>query len=196
MSAHAPSQQRIAEARASGHVPRVPLLGLFGLLGLLAVGAGQLAGYREELRALLAAPLSGADPWALLSSLGVRLAWSLALVLAIVLVGSWLAQGPAFVSRREPFAAQGIDRTAALLFGAGALSLLALVTWESRALEVSADYGWALALLSVACLAIDIAFARARWFQSLWMTRRQLRDEQREHGVSPELAAARRQARA
>lgn len=196
MSAHAPSQQRIAEARASGHVPRVPLLGLFGLLGLLAVGAGQLHGFARELRALIALPLSGAEPWALLRSLLTRSAWSLAAVWGLLLLGTWLAQGPAFGTRRVAFAPLGLDRTATFLFGAGVLGLLASILWDVRLLEISADYGWALALLSVACLAIDIAFARARWFQSLWLTRRQLRDEQREHGVSPEVAAARRRARA
>lgn len=194
---HAPSQQRIAEARASGHVPRVPLLRLGGLLGAMAVAAQQAHGFARELVALLEAPLSGVDPFAGLRALVLRTAWSLAVVLALVLLGSWLAQGPARGAREPKFTPQAVDRTASVLFALGVLVLLAFFVLDVQLLELDlATYGWALALLSVACLAIDIAFARARWFASLWMTRREFLDQQRDHGVSPELAAARRRARA
>lgn len=190
---HAPSAQRIAEARASGHVPRVPLLRLFGLLGVLAVGVLQAGAFARELRALFAS--SEAAPFPLLRPLIQRTAWSLAVVLAVVVLGSWLAQGPAFGVRRSKFVAQGVDWTASVLFALGMLVLLIFFVLDVQQLALEPSYAWALALWSVGCLAIDIAFARARWFASLWMTRREYLDEQRDQGVSPELAAARRRGR-
>jgi flagellar biosynthesis protein FlhB len=192
---HAPSQQRIAEARAGGHVPRAPLLRLLGLLGLLAVGGLQARALGADLIALFEAPLSGASPRELLQGLLERTAWSLAVILAVVLLGTWLAQGPAFVIRRSNLSAAS-DPTATALFALGTLVLLAFLLHDTRLFDVAlADYAWAFGLLAVACLAIDIAFARARWFASLWMTRREYLDAQRDQGVSPELAAARRRAR-
>jgi flagellar biosynthesis protein FlhB len=116
-------------------------------------------------------------------------------MLAIVIAGSWLAQGPAFATRHGKFASLAVDRTASVLFGATTIGLALFFVFDAQWLAIDANYAWALALLSVACLAIDIAFARARWLQSLWMTRREFLDEQRDQGVSPEIAAARRRAR-
>jgi hypothetical protein len=186
----------MAEALASGHVPRAPLLSLFGLLGLLAVGAGQAHALGAELIALLQVPLSGADATEILHGLLRRTAWALGVILAVLVLGSWLAQGPAVVSKRSTFADPGTDRTASVLFALASLVLLTSVVLAAQALELEAGYGWALALVSAACLAIDIAFARARWVASLWMTRREFVDAQRDQGVSPEVAAARRRARA
>jgi flagellar biosynthesis protein FlhB len=192
---HAPSAQRIAEARATGHVPRAPLLSLFGLLGAIAVGVSQAPAFGRELVALFEVPLSGADAFGLLDALWRRTAWSLALVLAIVIGGSWLAQGPAFGTRRTKFAFQGVDRTASVLFGLASVVLAIFLVLDLQLFRIDPNYGWALAMLSVACLAIDIAFARARWFASLWMTRREFLDERRDQGVSPEIAASSRRAR-
>jgi flagellar biosynthesis protein FlhB len=188
---HPPSAQRVLEARASGHLPRAALLWLAGALGLLAVGAavGPNLGERlraswseELLRAAAGEPTHVRERLAALSSL---LAGSLAVILALLLGVGWLVQGPGFASwaRRTHFERVGLDRTASLVWALG------LVLLTGFTLADFASWAWGFALLSVGCLVIDVAFARARWFASLWLTRREYVDMQREQAPAPEVRA-------
>ncbi|HEY6882236.1 MAG TPA: hypothetical protein VI299_29600 [Polyangiales bacterium] len=198
---HAPSSQRIAEARASGHVPRAPLSWVTGLLALLVVVVPQRSAFQRELLALFREPLQAGDParaWDSVRELALRCAWSLTLVFVLVAGATWLVQGPAFAAgTRKKFRKVRLDRTASALW-AGAVALLAAF-YAFAAVQLSVEqvgsFGFWLAFVSVACLAIDVAFARARWLSSLWMTRREFLDEQREQGPLPELVAARKRAR-
>lgn len=194
---HAPSAQRIADARASGHVPRAPLLWLAGLLALSAVGAALGPRFGSLLRALWSDLLSGGavDVWGRLHGLLALLAWSLGAIFVLLLGVVWLVQGPAFAawSRRAQFEALRPDRTASALWACGLCLLTGFALTD--ALAGFAAWAWGLALLSLACLLIDAAFARARWFASLWLTRREYVDQQREQAAAPALVAARNRAR-
>lgn len=198
---HAPSSQRIVEARASGHVPRAPLLWVVGLLALLAVGVLEAPAFARALLSLFREPLETGDParaFAGLRELILRSAWSLAAVFVLMALVTWLVQGPAFAAgTRKKFTPARLDRTASVLW-ASLVALLAVFhafAAVQLSLDELGDWGWGLSLASAACLAIDIAFARARWFSSLWMTRREFLDEQRDQGPPPELVTARKRAR-
>jgi flagellar biosynthesis protein FlhB len=188
---HAPSQQRIAEARASGHVPRVSMLGSLGLIGSIVVGSTQDFG----LVALWERALAGQDVSAQLRSIGATLGWCALAVWLLILIVSLLAQGPSFVSQRKEFAPLRVDRTAGALFALCITGLSCAFVADAVRLELNASWLWILALVSAACLVVDIALARARWFASLWMTRREYKDEQRDQGPAPEILAARKRAR-
>ncbi len=213
---HPPSEQRIAEARAAGHLPRAPLTGLAAaLLGLFLCAS--LLGPRivHLCRELFEAPLTLSAHGKLAEALaragasvrelfGLVALAGLALFASVVL-GVGLAQGLAFAPLASPraraFARLSPDRTAGALFALG-LTLLAALSladalWLERATLGSFARSWAerVALLGLACVVIDASFARARFFASLWLTRREYFDEQREAFGAPEIRAARARAR-
>jgi len=205
---HAPSSDRIAEARASGHVPRAPLVGFgVGVLGLVGyAGTSATSRYREPLELAARGDVTGAleraSTWLL--DVGASLATAL-FVLAVAIAASIaVAQGPAFArltrTRVLPPPLRP-SRTASVLWCLCLGALVArtvleapMLTIETLRAEASA-FAWALVLITVACIAIDVAFARARFYASLWMTRREFLDEQRESHGAPELRSARARAR-
>lgn len=212
---HPPSEQRIDEARAAGHVPHAPLAGFAG--GLLALVptcfwlAPEVAAHLTDLleRPLLAA--ARGDSALARAEVGehVRalLGWA-ALALGAAFVGvvlaSALAQGLAFVRMRRVrarFERMAPSRAASLLFCLGlalatGLALDDVGRLRPQQLAARAE-SWAvtLCLLALGCGVVDAAFARARWFASLFMTRRELLDEQRDAFGDPALRAARARAR-
>ncbi|MDB4974794.1 MAG: hypothetical protein JWN48_3135 [Myxococcaceae bacterium] len=213
---HSPSAQRIAEARASGHLPRAPLVGFAGALLALLAGTALLGpAIAQRTAALLRGPLELAaagrsrEAHAQAELLLQQLARSAGLLLGLgciaIALFTLLAQGPSLArlssSRSLRVASLRPSRTASALWCVGlcVIVLTTLASWTE--LERATLSQWAvalateLALLTVACSAIDIAFARARFFASLWLTRREYLDEQREQLGAPELRAARRRAR-
>ncbi|MEY4511146.1 MAG: hypothetical protein RLZZ450_3268 [Pseudomonadota bacterium] len=212
---HPPSSRRSAEARAQGHVPRAPLAGpIFVLLSLIAsvwaLGPRAFRLCTSLLREPLELAARGASVPAreralfLLRELSVVCAPALVVVVVSVALGLFVVQGPAFVSSRgrgTSFPALAISRTASALWCAGVLLivLLALSQWASfelRTLGASAT-AWAgqLAALSVGTLLVDVAFARARFYASLWLTRHEHLDEQRAALGPPDVRAARERER-
>ena len=206
----------MADARASGHVPRAPLVG-FGSALLAALGAAFWLGpsLARSCRELLSVPLAlaavgkaaqaHARTAQLLTAIERDLACALLAVVLCVGLGTLLAQGPAF-ARLSSFVASRFapltpSRTASALWCLGVLfiALLTLSEWArfDRAVlvELSCALAARVALLTVGCMAIDVAFARARHFASLWLTRREQLDEQRAHYGAPEVRVAREHAR-
>jgi len=116
-----------------------------------------------------------------------------------------MAQGPAFTGLgthdRARFGPLSPSRVASGLWCLGVCCLGAsgLASWDTLSLVSlpAAATSWALslALLSVLCLVVDVGFARARYFASLWLTRREYQDEQRADFGHPQVRAAREQAR-
>jgi hypothetical protein len=209
---HPPSSRRSAEARARGHLPRAPLAGLvFALLSLLAgscalaprVWALSLRLAREPLE--LAARGHGTAAQAratqLLNELSFTCAPALVAIVGSVALGSFVVQGPSFVgssqARGSSFPPTSLSRTASALWCLGVLSivLLALSRWASLELSTlgAEASAWAtqLTVLSLAALLVDVAFARARFHASLFLTRREYHDEQRAALGPPEARAAR-----
>lgn len=216
-----PSAQRIAEARASGHHPRASLVAsnvaLVGALGLgFMLGARWFAGlvalFRDTMRAwsrgdgagayrLLESHARGALLSCAFAALGLTLLVTAACVLARGPRGG-RASGPA--RARFPRLAPG--RTAPLLFVLGLALVSGLALAEVLALDAPRLFGlasrwaWGVALVALLTLIVDVAFAQARFYASLRMTRRELLDEQRAAFGAPELRALRqrllRQARA
>jgi flagellar biosynthesis protein FlhB len=210
---HPPSSQRIAEARGVGHVPRAPLVGvgvsLLALLAGVAVVGGRVA---QTLQSSWRQALMAAGEGNVAHALGVVvqagvllfdwLGWVIIGIVAAIALVSWLIQGPAFAGRRfrgARFGAPKLDFTATVLWVAGValvggMALAQLPLWQEVDRELEA-WGHGIVALALGCLIIDAALARARWFQSLWMTRREYIDAQREQGAAPELLAARARAR-
>lgn len=208
---HPPSAQRIAEARARGHVPRAPLIGVLGGVLASAVGSAALGpALIRDMRALVRAPLEaiaagrGADAYV---AAGASLR-SLAALGALWLAGATLAigiavalgQGPALGSPfRDEAGYPGVrpSRTASALFvlgllGSGAHALVVSLTGQAL---VFVDYASVVCALAVGCALIDLAFARARFVASLWLTRGEQRDAERRDFGSPEVRRARSEAR-
>lgn len=215
---HPPSSRRIVEARASGHLPRAPLAGFgLALLALLACTATlgpRAAGLCADLlRVPVALVGTGAALQAqarageLVQQLAALVGVALGSVVLAVALGVFLVQGPAFAQLSRPstasasFAKTSISRTASVLWCLGVvlISALSLSRWRELAqgnlTSLLAAWAQQLALLSAALMVVDIAFARARFFASLWLTRRERDDELRDAYGAPELRAARRQAR-
>jgi flagellar biosynthesis protein FlhB len=207
---HPPSEQRLSEARRIGHVPRAPLVGVFALWASLLLGlslsAPRLWGALVHLlRAPLEAAASG-RAWSLvdLAKPGTQLLWSIAFLLlgafVALALGTLITQGPAFgfvgASRLRPSPLRPA-RSSALLFAFGLPFLCAQVS--ARALraephELTAllrDFALYLAAYLGACSLLDAALARAAHVRSLWLTRREQRDEQREAYGSPEVRRVR-----
>jgi flagellar biosynthesis protein FlhB len=145
-------------------------------------------------------------------------ACALALLAIVVGVGGGLfvVQGPAFASSSRThgvvFPALSLSRTASALWCVGLLLITALALGQffacafegalrrasfSSATLPALAAAWAgqLGALSVAALLVDVAFARARFFASLWSTRREFQDEQRLALGPAEPRAARERAR-
>jgi AraC-like DNA-binding protein len=175
------------------------------------VGPSLARSCRELLSVPLALAASGNTAQAhahaseLLRTLARELGFALLAVALCVGLGTFLAQGPAFarlssfVSSR--FAPLSPSRTASALWclGLAFVTLLSLSEWlrfERAALvDLACQLAQRVALLTVACMAIDLGFARARHFASLWLTRREQLDEQRAHYGAPEVRVARERAR-
>lgn len=208
---HPPSEQRIREARRAGHVPRVPLVSLAASWIALACGLFLLGdGLGTALERAFVRPLEAlaagrplALPVAELERVAVSLLALLALAWVALAASIVLAQGPAFgaVPARPRFPELRAGRTARALFvlglpvlGAFALER-ALRASERTFVDVLFTFAILVGVLAFACALIDVAFARAAHVRSLWLTRAEHRDEQREAYGSPEARAAREGAR-
>lgn len=214
---HPPTPSRIADARAAGMAPRPVLAGLAGTTLALSLVQDELAPrVWMHLRALFQMPLAAlADGRAqqaerlahdAVLALCLELAKLGALIFAAAALGVLWVQGPQFAFRwgrraRSRFTEPKPSRVAAALF---ALSLLLLLAFQSSGvfwLEPPALVGFIsrywrqLSLLVVVLACVDAGFARARFFRALWLSRRELREEQREAYGAPELRAARSRAR-
>jgi len=207
-----PSAQRIAAARAGGHVPR-PLLvataagcmSLFASVLLLAPrGALLLSTFaRESLLALGSGRREAA--YALLASLQRELTELVCIALLIsfsaVASACALAQGVAFGFTRAragaSFGELAPDRTAALLWAVGLVAMAAsaiadaLLSEPHELTSIASSWARQLLLLALGCAFIDAALARARFHGSLWLTRREYLDEQRAAHGAPEVRALR-----
>ena len=207
---HPPSEQRLSEARRLGHVPRAPLVGLFALWSSLLLGLSLAApAFRGGLEALLRGPLEATAqqrPWTLaeLWAPGSRLLASCAFVLlgafVALALGTWISQGPAFgfaPASRLRLPALRAPRVTAVLFALGLPILCGQIAARSLRAEPShfgdivRDFALYAAAYLAACALLDAALARAAHVRSLWLTRREQRDEQREAYGSPELRRAR-----
>lgn len=207
-----PSAQRIAEARASGHHPRASLVcGNAALVVALALGfllgarwfAGLVALFRATMSAWSRADAAGAYRLLTRYAHGTLLSCTLAaLGLTLLVTASCvLARGPRGGRAREPARARfprlAPGRTAPLLFALGLALVTGLSLGEVLALDASSLLGlasrwaWGVALIAVLTLIVDVAFAQARFYASLRMTRRELLDEQRAAFGAPELRALR-----
>lgn len=212
-----PSEQRLAEARGVGHVPRPRLVGLAGALLALALWARSglpvlTEGVTDLLREPLAQLAQGRLPparsvvEAAAALLGSTLLLALACIFALMVAAQWLGQGFAWgraAKRRGrlAFEAPKPDPTARVLFA------LAVSAWSAGMLfdglrvargslaSVIGTWLHGVVLLLLACALIDAAFARARYFQSLWLTRREVRDQTREAYGAPEVRAERERRR-
>jgi type III secretory pathway component EscU len=212
---HPPSRSRIAEARASGVLPRPLLIGLSASLCALAAllrtfGATFADGLARLMRAPLEALTRGDSAAALslasqaLAPLARSVMLSLGAVAACVVVGSLLAQGAQLGfarGQRRRFSAPKLSFTASLLAIVGLTALCAGQLLDALWLEPREFPSFAARLLLqaaalfAALALIDAAFARAEFFRALFLTRRELREEQREAFGAPEVRAARARAR-
>ena len=212
---HAPSEPRIREARASGHAPRAELAGFSAAL-VVVLGCACWLGPRggRALVRMLDAPLLSVargrfgDAATQAAALARGVVRDMVLVLAAVLVAATLARA---VAQRPSFARMGstrlgfpplrVSRTAQALWCAGLLFCLGDALHDVVLLDLAsvapaaARLATNLALVTVGCAVVDAAFARARFFASLFLTRREYLDAQREAVGSPELRAARARAR-
>jgi flagellar biosynthesis protein FlhB len=212
-----PSEQRIAAARRAGSGPRVAITGLVGsVLGLClglwgwgtALWAQCLALFQGPLAAFSHGEPAVASHWLQHAwlAVGSRLLLILACTWSAASLSLFLAQGPAVAlpwarpERRFPTLTP--PRTARAL--AALVVLLVALTLLPQSLRASAlprvdslFHTWRERLvgLLVACAVVDAALARALFFRSLWMTRREHRDELREAYGSPEIRAARERVR-
>ena len=199
----------MAAARASGHLPRAPLVGFASaLLALLACAWWRGPQLALELRALLVGSL-GMRVEALvpvLRALAQELGLGLLLVVLVTALGVRLAQGPSAGSARvSSLPALRPSRLASAVFALGMLGDIAyaLSDWTmlepgrytAALAELANAFALRLVMLTLACVLIDVAFARAGFYASLWMNRRDFLQEQREAFGSPEVRAARERER-
>jgi type III secretory pathway component EscU len=140
----------------------------------------------------------------LITSIARAVAFGALGVAGCVVLGSSLAQGvqlglPRAKTRR--FSAPKLSLAASLLAIVAVLLLGSFALFDVLWLEPEDLLGFAmrlfsqLAVLFFALAIIDAAFARAQFFRALFLTRRELREEQREAFGAPELRAARASAR-
>lgn len=212
-----PTQQRGAEAYASGHAPR-PLLvasavAIATTSALLAWLGGSIA---RDLALLFAEPLNaiargtsfdGAAhvrhalalfaPHLALLSLGALAASALTLAVIQGFRFRLLRSRP-----RHPFAKIASSRGLVFLLASlGIMIVLGLsiydALWATREELVGVLWRAALRISSALLLvaACDAALARAAFWRSLWMTRQQRQDETREAYGSPAIKAARERVR-
>jgi flagellar biosynthesis protein FlhB len=204
-----PSAQRVAEARASGHAPRPLLLAsTSALLYLLACAAALGTRALTHLQAFLSdatGALAAGDSARAYARLALFLrdgASTLALLLlgmfVVLLAAELFGRGASFarVRARVPFPPVRRDPSALLVWSIGltlaasfaVLELLPLAPGELA--PFASDWLRRIALLALACAVLDVTLARARFFASLWMTRREQLDEQRAAFGAPELKRA------
>jgi type III secretory pathway component EscU len=104
---HPPSEQRLSDARRSGHVPRAPLVGLFAVWASLSFGLSLAApSLLEACEKLLRTPLEAAaggrtfslrELWQLAGgTLLNSMAWVLLAAFMALALGTFITQGPAF----------------------------------------------------------------------------------------------------
>ncbi len=207
-----PSEPRFAEARRAGHVPRPSLVvlscALVAVSGFLRGWAGDLVGRLGALwRELLSGVARGQHPdpaVVLLERVPALLgpfAWGLVAIFAAGVGFSFLAQGSArfvpFVRPRRGFERPSSPLTSKLLWVllVSALALAALSSFTRltpfTARSVAADWLARCAALSALVAVLDVVLARARFVRSLWLTRREHLEDQREAYGAPELRAAR-----
>lgn len=212
---HPPSHSRIAEARAAGVLPRPLLIALSASLCALAACLRAFgATFAEQLARLISAPhealtrgdfaLALALAQAAIAPLARSLALTLCAIAAAIVVASLLAQGAqlGFARRpRRPFTVARLSFTASALAIVGIAGLCAFQLLDALWLAPARFPAFAerlllqCAALFAALAVIDAAFARAEFFRALFLTRRELREEQREAFGAPELRAARARAR-
>jgi flagellar biosynthesis protein FlhB len=213
-----PSEQRSAEARASGHAPKT--LVVFSAVALASLSASLswlMPPIAHSWRNLFAQPLTalarglpldaeshlrGAlQTFApLLASLLLVAGVSSALVLAIV-QGFRFRLWPA--RPRHAFPASGSSRlvTFALIASSTAVVLATCLydalwmTTNEQVTDVLQDSALRISVALLLVAACDAALARAAFWRSLWMTRQERLDESREAYGSPELRAARERSR-
>jgi flagellar biosynthesis protein FlhB len=208
---HPPSEQRVAEARRAGLAPRPVIAGLAAAWVTIVAGLRLCApGLWQRVAELWRLPLEAlalgdaARAFELARTLLFEIAGQLALLLAaaascIALV-SWLAQGPHFAlptRARRPFEAPPRSMLAGVLAALAACVVCAAFLSPALWLEPSsvgpllARFGATLALVLALAALIDVAVARTAFLRALWMTRQELKEEQREAYGSPELRRAR-----
>lgn len=208
---HPPSAQRILDAHARGHLPRTRLVGVAG--GLLALGltwvlrSDQLAThflrlFSQPLEAL-ALGRSELAYGALLRSLrelGALLGYTLLGACVGVGASVLLVQGFARASLRRPrsggFGRLSAGRSAALAWSislcvCGGAAVAEQLAWNVPWAESARTFVLQLAAFSLLCAIADVALARASWLRSLWLTRAEYLDEQRETFGAPELRGER-----
>lgn len=212
-----PSDSRIDEARAQGHVPRAEIVGMaaiwLALVGGFSLFSRDLTDFvRSTLREPLLAIVRGETPsvadWALtlLGRVGATAASVLLLCAFSALLARAVAQGftfrvgrPARATRFAPVA-----RTRWISASLAVLSMgivLGITIPELLRVQVTSllptlslltsRLASVLALVAV----LDALLARTAWWRSLWMTRHERRTEEREAYGTPELRAARERLR-
>jgi type III secretory pathway component EscU len=212
---HPPSRSRVADARAAGLAPRPLLVGLSAALFALASCVHSFGrSVAQDLATLLSAPLdalahgesrAALDPIAPVIGRLLRTTAGAMLGVAVcVVLGLLLAQGSAFAFPRantRRLAAPRVSLEATLLAIVGLLVLCSFALFSALWLEPMQwpDFGARflrqLAALFLGLAIVDAAFARTAFFRALFLTRRELREEQREAYGAPELRAARATAR-
>jgi len=212
---HPPSRSRIAEARAAGVLPRPLLIGLSASLCALAACVRTFAAtFSERLARLMREPLEALTRGdfaralelarAEIAPLARSLGLSLCAIAAALVVAYLLAQGPQLGfarQKRRAFSEPRLSFTASALAIVGIAALCAFQLRDALWLAPAEFPAFAARLLLqaaalfAALALIDAAFARAAFFRALFLTRRELREEQREAFGAPELRAARARAR-
>jgi flagellar biosynthesis protein FlhB len=209
-----PSEQRILEARRAGHVPRTGLVAMaaqaLGLtIALTYLGDSLWSALAQllaqSLTALTLAPPPAAFIARIAPAFGTSLFLLLALVWALAMLAQLLAQGFAvrwpFTRSRRPFAplrpARGPRLLAAILVLGFSLVLLpeVLRVTPHTAGGLLARGSLRVSMLLVACALVDVFLARAAFFRTLWLTRREHQDELREAYGAPEMRAERERIR-
>jgi len=212
-----PSDSRIDEARAQGHVPRAELVGVAAiwlvLVGALSLFSRHLTDFvqstlREPLLAIVSGdrPAIAAWPLRLLGRVGATWASVLVLCAFCALLARAVAQGFTFrvgrPARAKRFAPMARTRwisagLSALCIGAmlGIAAPTLLRTETPSLLPTLSVLAFRLAGVLALVALLDALLVRTAWWRSLWMTRHERRTEEREAYGTPELRAARERLR-
>ncbi len=209
-----PSASSAEEARAHGHVPRADLAGpaaAWLALALLLTNYGNRFVLRlqnllrDSLQTAATDPMPalGQQSSIAIETFGPMLALALVLCLGAMIVARSVAQGgigfslPWF-TRRKHFDKVKHTRWLTGLLAAvlctvvvGSALPAALRVETTELGPVLQSSAWRLAAAFALLAWIDAALTRAAWWRSLWMTRRERKEEEREAYGSPELRAAR-----
>ncbi len=208
-----PSDSRIAEARAQGHVPRAEFVGL-AVIWLILVGAFAFLslGLIDVVQTMLRAPLQSiADgvtpsiaelPFVVFRRVGVTWAGVLLLCMISALLARAVAQGFTFRVGQPVRAKRFAPVVRTRWLSACLLALVAAVVFACAMPDVLRAevaslvptllrFAFRLAAVLVLVAIVDVLLARTAWWRSLWMTRHQRRLEEREAHGTPELRSAR-----